>query len=148
MFGIGLGEFVILAILAIIVLGPEKLPGAARTLGRFVWEIRRAWDEVRDTVREEVMHIQQPLQEVREAGRATAALLREETRKAGESLQTSVQEAVRDLKTAAESATASSTTTTAAETGAKQVQAFCSVPSAEPQLTYFDLDGNPVTPEP
>ena len=41
MFGIGPGELVVIIIVALVVLGPEKLPAVARTLGRITGEMRR-----------------------------------------------------------------------------------------------------------
>ena len=67
MFGIGFTEFIIIAIVAIVIVGPERLPGMARTVGRFAWEMRRAWDDVRDTVRDEVMQAAEPFEEIRQA---------------------------------------------------------------------------------
>jgi sec-independent protein translocase protein TatB len=46
-FGIGLGEIMIIALVALIVLGPDKLPEVARSLGRGVAEIRRATEPAR-----------------------------------------------------------------------------------------------------
>ncbi|HKP53500.1 MAG TPA: twin-arginine translocase TatA/TatE family subunit [Chloroflexia bacterium] len=46
-FGIGLGEIMIIALVALIVLGPDRLPEVARSLGRGVAEIRRATEPAR-----------------------------------------------------------------------------------------------------
>ena len=46
MFGIGFEELIILAVLAFILFGPEKLPEYAATLGRFVAKLREASSEV------------------------------------------------------------------------------------------------------
>lgn len=46
MFGISFEELVILAILAFILFGPEKLPEYAQTLGKFVAKLREASSEV------------------------------------------------------------------------------------------------------
>ena len=59
MFNIGGGELLVILLLALIVLGPQKLPGAVRTAGRVMGEVRRvssgfqqelktAFDEVDD----------------------------------------------------------------------------------------------------
>jgi sec-independent protein translocase protein TatB len=47
MFGIGTGEILLLLIIALIVLGPERMPKLARDLGRAVAEFRRTSDELR-----------------------------------------------------------------------------------------------------
>lgn len=50
MFGIGLPEFIIIAIVALIILGPEKLPEVAKGLAKAMNEFRRAGDEVKKAV--------------------------------------------------------------------------------------------------
>ena len=47
MFGIGLPELIIIIIVALVVLGPDRLPEAARALGRGVAEVRRATEPAR-----------------------------------------------------------------------------------------------------
>ncbi len=41
-FGIGFGEIILILIIALIVLGPGKIPEIARTLGRIVRALRKA----------------------------------------------------------------------------------------------------------
>lgn len=48
MFGIGTGEILLLLVIALIVLGPERMPKLARDLGRAVAEFRRTSDELRN----------------------------------------------------------------------------------------------------
>lgn len=54
MFGINGGEFIVLAILAVLILGPEKLPEYAQQLGRLVRELRRMATGAKEQLREEV----------------------------------------------------------------------------------------------
>lgn len=42
MFGLGMSEIIFLGILALIVIGPKELPELARTLGRFLNELKRS----------------------------------------------------------------------------------------------------------
>ncbi len=46
-FGIGLPEILLIAVIALIVLGPDRLPEAARTLGKGVADFRRAIEPAR-----------------------------------------------------------------------------------------------------
>lgn len=50
MFGIGFFEAVIIGIVALVFVGPKRLPEVARQLGRFFVQIRRATTDVRQTV--------------------------------------------------------------------------------------------------
>lgn len=47
MFGIGTGEILLLLLIALIVLGPERMPKLARDLGRAMAEFRRTSDELK-----------------------------------------------------------------------------------------------------
>ena len=47
MFGLSAGEFVILLVVGIVVLGPQKLPGMMRTAGRWVRKLRRMSTDLR-----------------------------------------------------------------------------------------------------
>jgi Tat protein translocase TatB subunit len=49
MFGIGFPELLMILVVALIVVGPSKLPDLARALGRGYAEFRRATDELKET---------------------------------------------------------------------------------------------------
>ena len=53
MFNIGSGEIALIAIVALLVLGPKRLPELARGIGKFMREFRRQTDEVRGVVERE-----------------------------------------------------------------------------------------------
>ncbi|OGP68034.1 MAG: twin arginine-targeting protein translocase TatB [Deltaproteobacteria bacterium RBG_16_44_11] len=48
MFGIGMQELIIIAIIALLIVGPKKLPDLAKTLGKSFGELRRAADDMTD----------------------------------------------------------------------------------------------------
>jgi Tat protein translocase TatB subunit len=52
MFGIGMPELLLILALALIVLGPKKLPELARALGKGMAEFRRTTDELKDELRQ------------------------------------------------------------------------------------------------
>jgi Tat protein translocase TatB subunit len=52
MFGIGMPELLLILALALIVLGPKKLPELAKTLGKGLAEFRRATEEIKDEFRQ------------------------------------------------------------------------------------------------
>ena len=53
MFGIGLSEVILIFVVALLVLGPKRLPEVAKTLGRFYREVKSTVDEVKSVVTEE-----------------------------------------------------------------------------------------------
>lgn len=50
MFGIGMQEIVLICVIALIVVGPKKMPELARALGKGYGEFRRAFDEMKRNV--------------------------------------------------------------------------------------------------
>jgi sec-independent protein translocase protein TatB len=53
--GLSFGELLVIALIAVVAVGPKELPGLLRTLGRIFGRLRRALDDVRrDTGLEEV----------------------------------------------------------------------------------------------
>jgi sec-independent protein translocase protein TatB len=54
MFGIGLPELIIIIVVALLVVGPSKLPELARSMGRALGEFRRMADDVKDTIEHEM----------------------------------------------------------------------------------------------
>jgi len=52
MFDIGWSEFVVIAVVALIAIGPKELPGALRTLGQWMGKVRRMAGEFQDQFRE------------------------------------------------------------------------------------------------
>ena len=53
MFGIGFPELVLIAVIALVVIGPKRLPDLARALGRGFAEFRRATEELKQSFEEE-----------------------------------------------------------------------------------------------
>lgn len=73
MIEISFGKLVLLALVALIVLGPEKLPHAARTAGALLRRVRTGWDSVRAEVERE-LQVEEIKKQAREAAaRADAA---------------------------------------------------------------------------
>ncbi len=68
MIDFSLGKLLLIALIALIVLGPEKLPGAARTAGAVLRRVRSGWDSVRAEVERELQ-----LEEIKRAAREVAA---------------------------------------------------------------------------
>jgi TatA/E family protein of Tat protein translocase len=49
-FGIGVPELLVILAIALLVLGPKRLPEVARSLGKGIAEFRRASSELRETL--------------------------------------------------------------------------------------------------
>ena len=52
MFGLGFGEIILVLVVALLVLGPEKLPKLAKQLGRGMREFRRAASDFQATLQD------------------------------------------------------------------------------------------------
>jgi Tat protein translocase TatB subunit len=63
MFGIGMPELLLILAVALIVLGPKRLPEIARALGKGMAEFRRATDELKDELGRLEDEIEEPPQE-------------------------------------------------------------------------------------
>lgn len=54
MFDVGFSELLLVALVALLVLGPERLPGAARTAGLWIGRIRRSFAAIKTEVEREI----------------------------------------------------------------------------------------------
>jgi sec-independent protein translocase protein TatA len=54
MFGIGLPELLLILVLGLLILGPQRLPEVARTVGRLYGQLRRASEEFQRTIRQDL----------------------------------------------------------------------------------------------
>ena len=62
MFGIGLPEMLIIAAVALIFIGPDKLPGVLRSIGKGLVELKRSTSDVRSTVQDEMNKIEEEIE--------------------------------------------------------------------------------------
>jgi sec-independent protein translocase protein TatB len=79
MFDIGFSELLVIAVVALIVLGPERLPKAARFAGLWVRRARQQWYSVKSEFENEVAaeELKRSLRETQESLRAAEAQLRD-----------------------------------------------------------------------
>ncbi|MDI6781146.1 MAG: Sec-independent protein translocase protein TatB [bacterium] len=64
MFGIGTQELIVIMIIALIVIGPNKLPEIGRVLGRGLREIKKATDEIKNQVSAEIRNTDEVKEQV------------------------------------------------------------------------------------
>ncbi len=63
MGSVGAPEILVILVLALVVLGPERLPQAARTMGRWVGELRRLTGSLQAEVQDVVDEVMRPVNE-------------------------------------------------------------------------------------
>lgn len=54
MFGVSFGELLLISLIALLVLGPERLPGAARTAGLWIGRLKRSFNAIKQDVEREL----------------------------------------------------------------------------------------------
>jgi len=125
MFDIGFSEIVVIAVVALVVLGPEKLPKTARTLGHLFGRLQRYVNDVkRDIQRElELDELRKLQQNVQSAAKEIETSMTSATRE--------VEQNVRDVE-AALSATASSAQPAAPPAATPAASVPSSPPAAAP----------------
>jgi sec-independent protein translocase protein TatB len=81
MFDVGFSEMLVIAFVALLVLGPERLPKAARLAGLWVRRARAQWYSVKAELENELaaeelrQHVQAPLDEAMRSLRDSASTL-------------------------------------------------------------------------
>ncbi|MCB9557150.1 MAG: twin-arginine translocase TatA/TatE family subunit [Deltaproteobacteria bacterium] len=92
MFGLSFWEITVILVVALLVLGPQKLPQLLGTIGKAMREVRRASSGLREALEEPLDEIRRPLDEIRnevagayrQAEHAVERQLDQETLTAGE----------------------------------------------------------------
>jgi sec-independent protein translocase protein TatB len=62
MFGMSMTEIVIIAVLARVLLGPDRLPEAAKTIGKTVKDLKKASDGLKDQIESELYKAERSLE--------------------------------------------------------------------------------------
>ena len=129
MFDIGFSELLVIGVVALIVIGPEKLPRVARTAGHLIGRLQRYVSDVKADINREV-----ELEELRK--------MRDSVQQAASSIETSVNSTLsqteQDLNAALESGTPAPATTEPTQS--------IEAPSAEPGIPATQSAAEPVAP--
>ena len=113
MFDIGFSEIVVIAVVALIVLGPERLPKAARTMGHLFGRLQRYVNDVKSDINREM-----ELEELKK--------LQQEVKSAARDIEQSVSTAVSSVESGARDVEAQ------LNAGASEAPAPPAPPLAEP----------------
>lgn len=55
---IGFPELVLILIIALVIFGPKKLPELGRTLGKTMAELKRASNDIKQSIEKEIEHVE------------------------------------------------------------------------------------------
>jgi sec-independent protein translocase protein TatB len=66
MFGLGMGELILIAVVALLALGPDRLPDAAKRIGQTIRDLRRQTDQLKRTI-EQDSQLGDAMKEIRSA---------------------------------------------------------------------------------
>ncbi len=86
MFDIGFAELLLIAVVGLLVVGPEQLPDAVRTILAWVNRFRRSFDQIRTEVRRE-LHNDEIMQELK----AESQQLKQQVRETTQSVEQEIQ---------------------------------------------------------
>ena len=103
MFGIEFSEFLIIGVVALIVLGPERLPKVARTAGHLFGRLQRYASDVKQQVKREmdaddIKTLQSQFQEVKDAASDMENKIRKESAQTESQLMSAVDETTSSLE--------------------------------------------------
>ena len=86
MFDIGFAELLLIGVVGLLVVGPEQLPGAVRTVLAWVNRFRRSFDQIRTEVRRE-LHNDEIMQKLK----AESQQLEQQVRDTAQSVEQEIQ---------------------------------------------------------
>ena len=88
MFDIGFAELIIIAVVSLLVIGPERLPGAVRTVSLWLGRFKRSFNEIRQEIEQE-LHNDAVLKDLKETS--------DQVRSEAEDVRKSLQQAATPL---------------------------------------------------
>ena len=147
MFDIGWSEFAVIAVVALIAIGPKELPGVLRMVGQWVAKARKMAGEFQGQFQEamreaEMADLKKSFDEVKEAASGFA----------GGNIMTSLQKDVSSAldvsdKPAAAAETASSEIASSTEAAASSEASSAEAPASEPLVITPESQPQPATPD-
>jgi sec-independent protein translocase protein TatB len=120
-FDIGFAELLLIGVVGLLVVGPEQLPGAVRTVLAWVNRFRRSFDQIRTEVRRE-LHNDEVLQKLKEESEQLERQVHDTTRSVEREIESLSSEARESLQPASPKTDQLSSATAAASTEADAAQ--------------------------
>jgi sec-independent protein translocase protein TatB len=147
MFDIGWSELALIAVVALVAIGPKELPGVLRTVGQWVGKVRRMASEFQGQFQEamreaEMADLKKSFDEVREAasGLSKGSIIT--------SLQKDVTNALRIDDADKPMDTQAAPTTDATVASATDAPVIPATPAPPPPETFVETAGQPAASEP
>mgnify|MGYP006209636569 FL=1 len=97
MFDIGFAELLLIGVVGLLVVGPEQLPGAVRTVLAWVNRFRRSFDQIRTEVRRE-LHNDEIMQKLKAESQQLEQQVRDTTQSVEREIQALGNEASDSLR--------------------------------------------------
>lgn len=109
MFDIGFSELIVIAVVALVVIGPERLPKVARTLGHLLGRAQRYVNDVKSDINREMQldELKKLQSQVTESAREMESSVRKEFDSARSAIESPAQAAINELAETARLAEAS-----------------------------------------
>jgi TatA/E family protein of Tat protein translocase len=95
MFDVGMPELVVIFTVALLVFGPKKLPELGRTLGKGLGELKKALQDVKDSVQEE---FNETTSDIRDAVTDVKSQITKEVQDAGTTIDKTMEQVKSEVK--------------------------------------------------
>ena len=107
MFDIGFSALMVIGVVALLVIGPERLPKVARTLGHLLGRAQRYVNDVKSDINREIQldDLKKLQSQVTESARALEDSVRKEYESARGAIESPVNSAMAELQNTAQQAT-------------------------------------------
>jgi sec-independent protein translocase protein TatB len=142
MFDIGFSEIVVIGVVALVVIGPERLPKTARTVGLLFGRLQRYVNDVKADISRE-MELDE-LRRLQHEMQGAARELESTVKGAASDMAAGVRNVERELNTAAAQATGTQTQTTATQAIGTQASDGGTAPAAPLPASAPGADASPL----
>jgi Tat protein translocase TatB subunit len=99
MFDIGMPELIVIFIVALLVLGPKKLPELARAIGKGLGELKRALQDAKDKVETE---FEEATSDIRETLKDTKKQLELDVKQSGKTIDSTLKDVKKQVESESE----------------------------------------------